>query len=868
MAIDPSSKSPAPWTRGRRIAGAALLALITAIAYGPVFGAGFVYDDSLVVLRNPAIVQFDLGAILTQPQGTFYGPDVQGTLGTWRPGASLLLATAYLFAGPAPFAFHLLALALHTAACGAAWALARRISRSDAIGFAVALLFAVHPAHVESVAWISAVADPAFGLCALWAMERHLAWREADARAPNSRSSPWFAGVLLLASLSANELAIGVVLAIFVLDAAVGRGPRGWRAYKPYAAALAVYVVARMFVFHSVWAGFDRATTDFGVDTTRLLMLRAEVLGLGIRFAAWPTDLRLFHPFAPDASRGGLALPLALCAAWIALCVWLARRGERALFAAAALVLVPLLVLVVRVEALSQFPFSERYLYLPVFGMALFAALLARRFLPTVVAALLLAVATVAAGIATNVQARTWHDDEVLFRTAAERSPRSPFARLARARDLLARYRADSEPDVLREAEREYGDALDLLSAAQSGDGSIFGLRADHVQANVGLGWIRLYIAEGDGSRDFGPATAVFKMTAQRYPSSEEAWTGLGVALTESGDFEGAREAFERALSANARFVEAHRNLGRLHMRTGDFAAARTAFEAALGHEPDGVESLLLHGVALEQSGDDVGARRDFDRAAELAPRDARPRVQRAILDAKAGRTEEARRELDAALELDPSNAEAHLTLGKLKAANGEKHGALASFERACDLDPNSFEAHYNAGILSVELEGVPYAMSYLLRAYRNQPNAAVGKQLGDAIRNLSVASPEAFLELATTDADRGDRDGALRWLADVLTLEPDNGPALFLRGSMLREKRDNAGAREAFEHAVRIMPDNFAAQDALAKVLDDLGEKAGALQHFEAALRILEKAAEGSEAFDRPLQSLRERIRKLREEK
>lgn len=868
MAFDPSSNPPAAWTRTRRIVGAALVALITAIAYGPVFGAGFVYDDPIAVLRNPAVVQFDLGAILTQPQWTFYGADAESTVGTWRPGANILLATVYRLAGPSPFAFHLFVLALHAFACVAAWALARRITRSDAIGFAVALLFAVHPAHVESVAWVSAVADPAFGLCALWALERHLAWRETSASATNSRSSPWFAGCLFLASLAANELALGVALAILLLDGAAGRRLRDWRAYMPYAAALVVYVGARMLVFHSVWAGFDRATTNFGVDTARLLLLRAEVLGMGVRFAAWPTDLRLFHPFAPDASRGGIALPLALCAVWIALCVWLARRGERALFAAAALVLVPLLTLVVRVETLSQFPFSERYLYLPVFGMALFAALLARRYLPNAVAIALLAIATTAASIATHAETRTWHDDEVLFRTAAERSPRSPFARLARARDLLARYRAGSEPDVLREAEREFTNVLELLEMAARGDGSIFALRADHVQANVGLGWVLLYIAEADGTHDFGPATSVFRITTQRYPSSEEAWTGLGVALTESGEFADARAAFERALTENARFVEAHRNLGRLHMRTGDIAAARAAFEAALRYEPDGVESLLLRGGALEQLGDDAGALRDFDRAVELAPRNARPRVQRAILEAKAGRLDAARREVEVALELDPSNAEAHLTLGKLKVANGEKHGALASFQRACDLDPTSFEAHYNAGILSVELEGVPNAMSYLLRAYRHQPSAAVGKQLGDAIRSLSVASPEAFLELATTDADLGDKDGALRWLADVLALEPENGSALFLRGSMLREKGDNAGAREALEHAVRIMPGYFAAQEALARVLDDLGDKARALEHYEAALQILEKAAVASSEFDRPLQTLRERIRVLREEK
>ncbi len=862
-----SAPSSVPWSTVRRAACALLVVLIVAVAYGPVFAAGFVYDDQLVVLRDPAIAHFDVSALLTQPLWDFYSPEAAASVGYWRPGASLVLALTYALAGPSATAFHVVSLALHAAAACAAWVLARRIARSDAVGFAVALLFAVHPVHVESVAWISAIGDPAFGLCALLALERHLAWRESDARGESPRTSPWAAGALLLAGLAAKELAVGVVLAVLVLDFAGGYRVRDWRAYKPYIAALAVYVVARMFVFHSVWGGFDRTTTEFGVTAGRLMLLRAEILGLGVRFAVWPTDLRLFHPFAPDASQGGLAVPLAACAAWIALCIWLAWCRQRALFAAAALVLAPLAVLVLRVGALGQFPFSERYLYLPVFGIALFWVLLARHFLPSAVGVALLAIATAAGAWATRAQAKTWHDDDVLFRTAVERSPRTPYAHIILGRNLLERYRTSSDPELLREASREFDQALALLLAAQRGDGSILGLSDDHVQANVGLGWSMLYITEADGTRDFAPAEEVFRMAAERYPTSEEAWTGLGVARMERHDLAGAEEAFANALRQNDRFVEARRNLGRLHMQAGDYAAARAAFEEALRYEPDGVDTLLLLGGSLERSGDDAGARARFDRAAELAPRDARPHVQRAILDAKAGRTPEARRELDIALELDPSNSEAYLTRGKIQAANGEKNGALVSFRRACDLAPNSFEAHYNAGILTLQLESVPQAMPYLLRAYESQPDATLGKQLGDAIRNLPLASSEAFLQLATSDADRNDFDGALAWIANALELQPEDGPTLYLQGAMRREKGDLAGARESLRKAVAQMPENFTAQDALAGVLAQLGDKAGALEHSREALRILEKAATGSEEYDQTLQLLRRRIDSLSKE-
>src|SRR5690606_12542019 len=99
-----------------------------------------------------------------------------------------------------------------------------------------------------------------------------------------------------------------------------------------------------------------------------------------------------------------------------------------------------------------------------------------------------------------------WRDDATLFRTAAERSPRAPYARWLHGRELLERYRATRDAEALRGAEREFQEALALLDAAQKGDGSIFGLSDDHVQSNVGLGWVLLYLAEAEGTRDYEPA--------------------------------------------------------------------------------------------------------------------------------------------------------------------------------------------------------------------------------------------------------------------------------------------------------------------------------------------------------------------------
>ncbi len=851
------------WSRARRLAGLAGLAFLVSLALWPVFSAGFVYDDRLVVLRNPAVAGADLRAIASQPMWAFYSPEAEHSVGYWRPLATLLLSLTYQAAGPSPLPFHALSVGLHLAACAAAWALVRRLTRSDALGWWAAILFGLHPVHVESTAWISALGDPLYGLLALLALERHAAWRLRG-----SPGAPWAAGVLLVCALLAKELAVGALLCIPLVDLAVGARPFRWRAWTPYLAAIALYWAARALVFQDVLAGLDRTTTGFGVPHLRLLLLRGEILGDALWLMAWPADLRLFHPFVPDAGQAGLLLPLAVLAAWAGACAWLHARGERLLLAAALLAVVPLLAILVRIEALGTFPLSERYLYLPVLGVALLCAAALPRILPRGLATAALLLVATAYGARAHVQARTWSDEQTLFRTAAAASPRVPYVRWEHGRILLEQYRASGDVRFLEGADREFAAALELLTAAQGGDGSIFAVREDHVQANVGIGWVLLYRAELEGERDFGPAADVFRLVTSRYPGSEEAWTGLGVAELARGNLDEARKALERALAENERFVEAHRNLGRLWMQRGDPARARASFEAALRWQPDQPDSLLLLGSALEAEGDDAGAARNFDRAAALAPRDARPRVHQALLAAKGGDLERAARELERAIDLDASNAEAHLAKGKVQAARGERHGALASFQRASDLAPLSFEANYNAGALLLALEGVPQAMPYLIRAYEHRPPGPAGETLATTIRNLPLASPEVFTLLATADADRGLYDSALAWLDDALVLAPDHGSALYLKGGMLKRKGDNAGALAAWTRACERMPDNFALHDSMAGLLMEMGDRDGALRHLEIALGILEKAAATDRTLQQPLDMLRMRIEELRAEK
>src|SRR5512139_3248898 len=141
----PSSASPPAAAGATRLQAGLLLAAVLA-AYASAFGGSFQFDDFNVIVRQPA---------------------VQSLAAWWEsmPGIRPLLKLSYALSwgagGGSTVAFHAVNIALHAANALLAWAILRElwdrmgIGEAGAAAFAGALLFALHPAHTEAVAYVS-----------------------------------------------------------------------------------------------------------------------------------------------------------------------------------------------------------------------------------------------------------------------------------------------------------------------------------------------------------------------------------------------------------------------------------------------------------------------------------------------------------------------------------------------------------------------------------------------------------------------------------------------------------------------------------------------------------------------------------------
>jgi len=143
--------------RTRALLITALVACATLPSLNILFN-GFVYDDDNQVLKNPYIRSFHyLREIFTTNVWSFKG--ASGVSNYYRPMMTLGYLVCYKLFGLRAYGFHLVSLLLHVLVVCLVFGLTERVTGDRVWAFAAGALFALHPIHTESVAWIAAVTD-------------------------------------------------------------------------------------------------------------------------------------------------------------------------------------------------------------------------------------------------------------------------------------------------------------------------------------------------------------------------------------------------------------------------------------------------------------------------------------------------------------------------------------------------------------------------------------------------------------------------------------------------------------------------------------------------------------------------------------
>ena len=672
------------------------------VSFSPVWNCDFVnWDDDRNFLDNLGYRGLSLGHLRWMFTSFAFGH--------YQPLSWMTLAADYTLWGMQPRGYHVTNLILHTANALLVYVLAQTLvarasgpptpaarMRLRLAAAAAALVFAIHPLRVESVAWVTERRDVLSGFFLLLTVLTYL--RMVDAR-PARAWRAWFAVAFGCYVLSLLSKAWGMTLpaVLLVLDAYPLRRftdghDRVARIVAEKLPFLALAVVAMVLAAH--------AQTEMRPLAEHGAPARAMQAAYGLVFYVWKTLLPVslsplyllrpdFNPTAPvylecAAAVVGVTLVLTrLRRQWPwALTAWLAY----------AVIVSPVL----GVAQSGPQLVADRYTYLAclpwalLFGAAVYRLPSRHRSL----GAVLVGGALLTLAALTFRQTRVWTNGGTLW------------------------------DHVLR-------------------------LDPTNYVANVNRGYLQLQ------HDDLDAALASYVAALQANPRYADAYRNRGVLRHRRGDLPGAIADYTTALEIDPT-VAAYFNRGMARQAAGDDAGGIADYTAALAGEMPNADALSHRGFLRQKHGDLRGAAADYTAALAIDPTNATTNLNRGVVRQALGDDDGAIADYTAALEGEATRVQAYSARGFLRQNHGDLQGAIADDTAALALDPANIRIYFNRGLArhalgdadgaiadySMVVQAVANPQAYnnrgLLRGARGDQRGAIE----DFERALQVAPP------------------------------------------------------------------------------------------------------------------------------
>ena len=565
-----------------------LLILVAAVFFQGVLACGFVYDDEALILENPYIKNVhSWKQIFLAPMWSFLGSAAQGSF--YRPLGVFLLWLVCRVGGLNPVAYHVFQIILYSLGVWMVYCIGRKLLRGELAAFAGALLWTLHPLHVEAVAWASAIPDIA---CVLICLVAFLFFLRAEAQLPPSLQGHILAAAIFFPALFFKEQAFCFPLLILTYWWCFS-GPWLRRVVHllPYVAATAICAVIRAAVM-----GHFSSTSPLRRLKPQVAWVAAGLLGQHAKLFFWPVHLTEFRDFRLADS---LHSPWPW-AALVILAVALVGRKRDPLLSFLVLGWVVPLLPCLDYRQLSSTLVEDQFSYWPSVGLCLALSYLALVWVPRCLPNLRLspvalgALAVVGAlwGVQTVRAIPHWRDDDALYDYALRVSPNAAAAHASHGVVLQLRdYDWEGAAGEFRTALRLNAQALPPL-------------RTVDYQAYVGLGQIALLQGHEPEGLDY------LNRAVRLLPHSGFAYEVLGSVYFPRGDYARAAEYFRQAVQANPLDTNARFYLGTCLVKLAQPAQAAEQFRAAREVDPTYLDAYQAEAAALEAAGDKAGAAR------------------------------------------------------------------------------------------------------------------------------------------------------------------------------------------------------------------------------------------------------------------
>jgi tetratricopeptide (TPR) repeat protein len=667
-----------------------LLFALAVWTFLPSLRHGFVnFDDDVYVCDNARVAH---GLTWENLRWAFTTLDA----GFWHPltWVSLLL-DGQLF-GLRPGGYHLTSLLLHAANTVLLFVLFRRLTGAAWRSAFVAALFALHPLHVEPVAWVASRKDllsTLFWLLALWAYCRYAEGQSLKSKVQSQGAgsettqhatritlhAPRFYALALfffVCGLMSKPMVITLPFILLLVDWWPLRRLSFPPLHHSTTPPLRLIWEKLPFLAAAFVCGLVTVSAEKGVGAMHTLSdvpapyrIANATLGCAryLLQIVWPSRLAVFYPY-PRAFTlwpvAGAALVLLLASALV---LRAARRRPYLAFGWIwyGITLLP----VVGLIQVGSHSHADRYTYVPLIG-----------------------VFTMLAWGAYDLT-RRWPRQTAILSAAAGASL------------LLLLPLARRQLGYWQDSESLFGHAL-----AVTEDNSF-------AHNNYGLALLQ------KGRRD--EAITHFNKALADAPGDSKAHNNLGIALLEKGRTNEAIAQFQAALEGRPNYAEVCYNLGVALLRKGQFQEAIAPFQKAVENSPDFAKARYGLGSALVRAGRTGEAVAQFQKTLELDPRYAEAHNDLGLAFLRQGKLEEAIAHFQQALKIRPGLAETCYNLGLALIREGRSQEAIPPLQRAVALQPDLAEAHSELGKAFLRAGKVDEAIAQFQKAVQANPKLA-----------------------------------------------------------------------------------------------------------------------------------------------
>jgi len=642
------------------------LALLTAFSFLGVLQCHFIgMDDYAFVVDNP------------QVRSGISWQSVKWAFATVSRGMYMPLTLVSHMAdceifGLSPAGHHATGLAIHVANALLLFLLLSKMTRSPLKSGFAAALFALHPIHVESVAWVAErkdVLSTFFWFLCLYVYAFY-------AEKPSSQKYLGVVGSFVLGLMS-KAMLLTLPFTLLLLDYwPLKRWPEGKddREHRISARKLVVekiplFLMSALFAFLTLHAQKQLKA----VASTMAVPMGQRILNAFISYCSYlrktflPVDLAAYYPFPSNGVHLGKAAFCALLLAVLtAAALWLGR--DRRYIPVGWLWYLVTLLPVIGIVQVGDQAMADRYSYVPLLGIFIVASWLIGDLVEkhpgmkkTVIAASALVLVSLAA--ATKVQVGYWKNDLSLFGRALKVTRGNWFA------------------------ENNYGAALyQQGKKEESAPHFIEALRINPASFEAHINYGNL-LADMKKSSE---AISHYETALKIRPDSALAMNNLGALLLAENRLPEALELCREAVRLNPGRFDFRINLAGALSSAGRKEEAAKEYAEALKIRPGSPGTLNSLGMMLAQAGRLAEAIESFSKAVEAAPASYEFRNNLGMALAQSGRTEEAVPHYLKAIEINPDLPQAHYNLGVALMKTGRYSEAAGHLRAAVRLAPDS----------------------------------------------------------------------------------------------------------------------------------------------------------------------------------